>query len=74
MSDFNPYSFYFDAMYLQKVIQPFSITFNALKFLFETIQNNPAASFCFATGWSEIMFPQITLEVTLMGRDIVEKD
>lgn len=74
MSDFNPYTYYIDSMYLNELMQPFSVSFNALKHLFEFMNISPSARYALANGWEEFRFPLISLEVILMGRDIVEED
>ena len=74
MSDFNPYTYYIDSLYLQDLMQPFSITFTAMKFLFDYFKLDPYARYMLTTGWTDFAYPLITLEVNLMGRDVVEKD
>ena len=71
MSDFNPYTFHTDGIYLDRIMQPFSIKFNAMKHLFEYINTEPQVRYCFVTGYVDFAHPLITLEATLMDR-IVE--
>lgn len=74
MADFNSYIFYEDAKYLEHITQPFSIRFNALRELFEYIREDPAARYCFASGWVDFIHPIITLELVLMGKEIKDND
>lgn len=67
-------AYYRDSQSLNVWTQPFSITSMALKHLFEFIQSEPYARYCFATGWDEVRHPLITLEVVLMGRVVVDED
>ena len=74
MTDFNPYIFYEDAKYLEHLMQPFSIRFDALRELFEYIKEDPRARYCFASGWVDFIHPIITLELVLMGKEIKDND
>jgi len=66
--------YYRDTVSLNEWTQPFSIAFMALRHLFEFIPKDPYAKYCFANGWDEVRYPLITLEVILMGRDVVDED
>lgn len=66
--------YYRDAVSLNEWTQPFSISFMALRHLFDFISKNPYAKYCLVNGWDEVRHPLITLEVTLMGRVVVDED
>lgn len=73
MTNYDLYNLPKDARFLEDYMQPFSLSFNAMRHLFEFMNTCGPARYCLVNGWDEGLFPLISLEVVLMGREAVDK-